>query len=303
VLLYLAIGIVVALFVSYFVGLVRNAVLPPPPRRSTGFAGRGRPLFGAPRLWALNDFVIYMGILAAGLARHFSLRYRARQEEAVRLQAQLAEARLEALRRQLDPHFLFNTLHAISSLVERDPRGVRRMISRLSDLLRRSIDGSAEPETELSTELELLDRYLDIMRIRFQGRLQVETRIAPDVREALVPNLVLQPIVENAVLHGVARVQGDGHIEIEAARDHGVVVFRVRDNGPGLDPDAADAGGVGIRNTRARLDQLYGDAATFTLRRDDVGGTVAELRIPYHTRADLSVAEHTGAVAPSRGAA
>jgi LytS/YehU family sensor histidine kinase len=260
--------------------------------------------FGGPRLWLLNDLVIYMGVLAAGVARDFSLRYRAREQEAVRLRAQLAESRLDALRRQLDPHFLFNTLHAISSLVERDPRGVRRMIARLSELLRRSIEGSPQPETALSAELELLDQYLDIMRIRFQGRLQVETRIDPGVRDALMPSFVLQPIVENAVVHGVARVQGAGRIDIEATRDGDAVVFVVRDNGPGVTSEQpATASGVGIRNTLARIEQLYGDAASFTLKAGETGGAIAELRIPYHSRADLRVADHAGAPAADRGAA
>lgn len=311
VLMYFLVGVVVALFVASVVDLVRDAVMPPPPRRRSagggggGLRGGGLFLFGGPpRLWALNDLVIYMGVLAAGIARHFSLGYRAHEQESVRLQAQLAEARLDALRRQLDPHFLFNTLNAISALVERDPRGVRRMIARLSELLRRSIDRPPEPENELSTELELLDQYLDIMRIRFQGRLQVETRIDPAVRDALVPSLVLQPIVENAVVHGVARVEGAGRIDIEASRDDGVVVFRVRDTGPGVDGRQPErAGGVGIRNTLARLEQLYGDDASFTLRSGETGGAVAELRIPYHTRADLRVTDHTDRPASDRGAA
>jgi LytS/YehU family sensor histidine kinase len=305
ILMYLVVGVVVALFVASVVDVIRDAVMPPPPRRRGG-GPRGGGLFilGAPSIWALNDLVIYMGVLAAGIARDFSLRYRAHEQEAIRLRAQLAEARLDALRRQLDPHFLFNTLHAVSSLVERDPRGVRRMVARLSEMLRRSIEQSPEPETELSAELELLDQYLEIMRIRFQGRLAIETRIDPAVRDALVPSLVLQPIVENAVVHGVARSQGGGRIDIEAARDDGAVVFRVRDSGPGIDSSQpVSAGGVGIRNTRERLEQLYGDAASFTLRSNDGGGAVAELRLPYHTRADLRVAGHAGAGSPDRGAA
>jgi signal transduction histidine kinase len=305
VVVYFVIGVVVALAVASLVALVRDMVLPPPPRRRGGGPrGGGVFILGAPSIWALNDLVIYMGVLAAGIARDFSLRYRAREQEAIRLQAQLAEARLDALRRQLDPHFLFNTLHAVSSLVERDPRGVRRMIARLSEMLRHSIEQAPEPETELSAELELLDQYLEIMRIRFQGRLQVETRIDPSLRDALVPSLVLQPIVENAVVHGVARLAGAGRIDIEAARDDGAVVFRVTDNGPGVDAgQTVGSDGVGIRNTRERLEQLYGDAASFTLRSGDAGGAVAELRLPYHTRADLRVAGHPDEGTADRGAA
>jgi sensor histidine kinase YesM len=171
-------------------------------------------------------------------------------------------------------------------------------------MLRHSIEQAPEPETELSAELELLDQYLEIMRIRFQGRLQVETRIDPSLRDALVPSLVLQPIVENAVVHGVARLAGAGRIDIDAARDDGAVVFRVTDNGPGVDAgQTAGSDGVGIRNTRERLEQLYGDAASFTLRSGDAGGAVAELRLPYHTRADLRVAGHADEGTADRGAA
>jgi two-component system LytT family sensor kinase len=289
---FLAVGAVVAVVVANVMNLVRDALLPPPPPRRlpTGsFASRSRflGLLGPP-LWALNDFIIYMGVLAAGLARDFSLRYRARQQEAVALRAQLAEARLDALRRQLDPHFLFNTLHAVSSLVERDPRGVRRMISRLSDLLRHSIEGAADQEIELEEELELLERYLDIMRIRFQGRLEVEVHVAPDARDAMVPNLMLQPIVENAIRHGVSRVDGVGRISIDVARENGNVLLRVRDNGPGpdvtTDAPSDEPGGVGIRNTVERLHELYGNAGSFTLTPAPEGGTVAEIRIPYRSR-------------------
>ena len=226
----------------------------------------------------------------------------------MRLQAQLAEARLDALRRQLDPHFLFNTLHAVSSLVERDPRGVRRMITRLSELLRHSIEVSGEPEVPLRQELELLGRYLDIMPVRFQGRLEVETRVDDRALDALVPNLILQPLVENAIKHGVEQLTGPGRICIEAEHADGQVVLRVRDNGPGVDggvpagaPLATRPGRVGLRNTVARLEQLYGTEQRFTLRLAEDGGAVAEVRLPYHTRTDLRVAELSAHGGSARG--
>lgn len=291
--LLLVAGVVIAIAIDSVMGMLRPALLPPPPgpRRGTPMTF----LSGARRLWFLNELMIYMGVLAAGLARDFSLRYRARQEESVqlaaeaaRLEAQLAEARLDALRRQLDPHFLFNTLHAISSLVERDPRGVRRMISRLSELLRHSIEGATEQEIPLDRELDLLTRYVEIMQIRFQGRLEVTTDIEARAREALVPNLILQPIVENAIKHGSSRVEGVGRVELRAIVEGNDLVLRVRDNGPGdSEPSEPASTGVGIRNTVARLEQLYGDASGFTLRTASEGGAVAELRIPYHVAADL----------------
>jgi len=204
---------------------------------------------------------------------------------------------------QLNPHFLFNTLHAVSSLVERDPRGVRRMIARLSELLRVTLEGTSEQEIALSRELELLQLYLDIMQVRFQGRLDVDIQVDADVMDALVPNFVLQPLVENAVMHGVSKVEGAGRIELRARCVGGDVVITVRDNGPGLDPAIApdgtarltangngappSGGGVGLSNTRARLEQLYGAEQHLSLRRAAEGGTVAEIVLPYHTAADL----------------
>jgi hypothetical protein len=257
--------------------------------------GNGSILSAFRRPMIMNHFVFYFGVVAAGFARDYFLRYRARLEEGVRLQAQaahlqaqLADARLAALRSQLDPHFLFNTLHAVSSLVERDPRGVRRMIARLSELLRYSLEEATEREVPLEQELVFLDRYLEIMRIRFQGRLEVATEIEPGVSLALVPNLILQPLVENAVKHGVNKVDDGGRIEIRARRDGERVVMTVRDNGPGLVGGGVPAEeGVGLRNTRERLSQLYGSAQSLVLRDAEGGGLIAEIIVPFHTANDL----------------
>lgn len=242
----------------------------------------------ASRLWFVNQFIIAAAILAAGLARHYFRREEARRGEAIRLQAQLADARLAALRSQLDPHFLFNTLHAVSALVERDPRGVRRMIARLSELLRATLEGSREQEVPLAEELRFLDGYLDIMRVRFQGQLSVEMRIEPGLGEALVPNLVLQPLVENAVRHGTAKNEQGGRIVIAACREGAAVVLSVEDDGPtstGTPPPSAE--GIGLRNTRERLAQLYGSAQHLSLTPRAGGGMRAEVRLPFHTGADL----------------
>ncbi|HEX6746420.1 MAG TPA: histidine kinase [Longimicrobium sp.] len=254
------------------------------------------PLRAITHLWFLREMVVYCGIVAAGVARDYSLRYRQRQDEATRLQAetaqlraQLAEARLSALRSQVDPHFLFNTLNAVSALVERDPKGVRRMIARLSELLRHSLEGAGDAEVTLAKEMEFVERYLEIMRIRFQGTLEVETEVEGGVMDALVPNLVLQPLVENAVKHGVSRMKSGGRIHISARRDDGRVVLSVRDNGPGLGAETPREG-VGVRNTRQRLEQLYGDAQALVLRPADGGGVEAEVVLPYHTAGDLHAA-------------
>ncbi|HEX8945329.1 MAG TPA: histidine kinase [Gemmatimonadaceae bacterium] len=282
-LLFLAVGVVLAILVDTIVSQFRVHLLPPPP---------GRPPRGMftniIRFEFLDDFMVYLAVLGAALARDYFLRYQARLEETTRLQsqtarleAQLAEARLDALRTQLNPHFLFNTLNAVSTLVERDPRGVRRMIARLSELLRHTLDETDEQEIPLERELDLLRRYLEIMEIRFQGRLTVMMDIADDVREALVPNLVLQPLVENALKHGLSASDGSGRVEVSARRDGDVVRLEVRDHGPG--PVAPkDSSGVGIKNTIARLEQLYGSKQRFTLRAAEGGGAVAEVELPYH---------------------
>jgi sensor histidine kinase YesM len=298
--LFLAVGIVVAMGVEMLLAFLRSELFDFPMRRRppAGFS----PMLGVTRLFWLDDLMVYFAVLAASFARTYFLRYRARQEEAARLEAQtallqaeLAEARLSALQSQLNPHFLFNTLHAVSSLVERDPRGVRRMIARLSDLLRFTLERTDQQEVALEQELAFLERYLEIMQIRFQGRLEVRTHVDAGVSDALVPTLVLQPLVENAVKHGVGKVDGSGVIEISARRSGDRLVLAVRDNGPGLDGASTGDEGVGLRNTRARLEQLYGTAQSLTLRTADEGGLVAEITLPYHTGADLRASAVAGA--------
>jgi two-component system LytT family sensor kinase len=284
--LLLLLGVVIALGVSVFSHELRDLLLTRPATSGRPSRGRGPPLwFGF-----LNALVIYLGVLAAGLARAYSLRLGARREQATQLLAQLAEARLEALRSQLDPHFLFNTLNAVSSLVERDPRGVRRMITRLSELLRYSMEEARDAEITLRRELDLLDRYLDIMQVRFPG-LNVLRLLDDRALDMMVPSMILQPLVENAIRHGVEKMSDPGRVEIEAVMEDDTLVLRVRDDGPGeaARPDAP-SGGVGLRNTRARLEQLYGGAGFFSLTRNEEGLTVAEVRLPATSdRSELRV--------------
>ncbi|HEU0014537.1 MAG TPA: histidine kinase [Longimicrobium sp.] len=285
-------GLLLAMAVDHLLAYLRFHVFHPAHGRP--FPPPPGPRMGSVELWFLNDLIVYVAVLAAGFAREYFTRYRARVEETVhlqaqaaRLQAQLAEARLDTLRTQLDPHFLFNTLNAVSALVEADPRGARRMLSRLSELLRHTLEGAREQEVPLRREMQVVEKYLEIMQIRFQGRLDVAVRVDPAAGDALVPSLVLQPLVENAIKHGIGAA-GSGRIEITAAREGGRLVLRVRDDGP-APPDAAPAEGVGLRNTRARLAQLYGDAQALSLRPAEGGGMVAEVVLPYHTAADLRV--------------
>jgi two-component system LytT family sensor kinase len=291
---FIALGIVLAIAVDQVIAMARSNLLPLPPNRR--FGGRGGPSSGwmrLSRLEFLDDLMVYFAVLGAGIARDYFVRYRLRLEEATRLQAhaaqlqaQLATAQLAALRNQLNPHFLFNTLHAVSALVERDPRGVRKMISRLSDLLRHTLEGSHKQETPLEDELDLIRRYVEIMEVRFQGKLDVETELDEGMRRALVPSLLLQPIVENAIKHGVGDRTDSAMIKINVHKEADQLVIRVSDNGPGVSGNASPAEtGVGLSNTRARLKQLYGDAQSFTLTNSSGGGAVAEIRLPFRLAA------------------
>ncbi|MEM1055562.1 MAG: histidine kinase [Bacteroidota bacterium] len=205
------------------------------------------------------------------------------RERAAQLEGQLAAAQLEALRMQLNPHFLFNTLHAVSTLMARDVDGARRMISDLSDLLRVVLDGSDSPETPLNEELDMLGHYLDIERTRFADRLTVDIDVDRDTRGALVPTLLLQPLVENAVKHGIAPRGEGGRISVAAHRSNGHLVVHVCDDGPGVGPGGPSREGVGLRNTRDRLAKLYGENAALTLRDRPEGGLDAQVRLPFRT--------------------
>ena len=277
ILLLVAVGVVVAIVVYLLLAVARDQLFETVAVRRRPF----RPRREIASFRFVPQLLFYFAVLAAGFAREYFLRTRQQEAQTARLQAQLAEARLDALRMQINPHFLFNTLHAVSAMVERDPSGVRKMIARLSELLRHTTDAHATAQVTLREELEFLGRYIEIMEIRFHGRLTIDRRIAPATLDAQVPNLILQPIVENALEHGVSRTKGEGRIEIASERRGDALVVTVRDNGPGLRDETRT--GVGVANTRARLAQLYGGAGTLTLHSPPEGGTVAEISLPFHT--------------------
>lgn len=211
-----------------------------------------------------------------------------------RLEAQLVSAELRRLRAQLDPHFLFNTLNAISELGYTDPKAADRTVTELSALLRKSLDDSHQQEIALRDELEFLRRYLDIQQILLRGRLRVEFDIAADVLAARVPGMILQPLVENAVTHGMGR-SGAGHLTLRARREDDLLVIEVEDNGSGL---VAVAGGgregIGIGNTRARLSYLYGGLAGLELKSRSGEGLTARLNIPFHEAYAFDENPHAG---------
>jgi two-component sensor histidine kinase len=241
--------------------------------------------------WMLPTYLeftvlIYFAILGLVYAFDYYRRYVRGTVHASRLEAELARAQLQALRTQLQPHFLFNTLHAISSLMDEDVRAARRMIARLADLLRTTLDTGDQQEVSLLRELETLQLYLDIERERFSDRLRVELEIRPDALEARVPNLLLQPLVENAIRHGIAPLQKGGRVTVSAARQDGRLLLTVEDDGAGLrngDPplDGNRREGVGLRNTRARLERMYPLSHDMTIEQPRTGGFRVRIAIPY----------------------
>lgn len=227
---------------------------------------------------------IYLLIALTSYAFSYYRRFRAGQLRTLQLEAQLSNAQLEALKMQLHPHFLFNTLHSISALLKKDTEAARRMITRLGDFLRMTLENSGAQEVSLQQEIEFLRCYLEIERIRFQDRLITNVNVAPEVLDAKVPNLILQPIVENAIRHGISPRSTPGIVEIEAKPQDGSLRIQVRDNGPGLaehrSADTLFRKGVGLANTETRLERLYGQAHKFDLENDPEGGLVVTLVIP-----------------------
>jgi sensor histidine kinase YesM len=220
----------------------------------------------------------YMIVAALAHAHRYAALYRDRRTAADRLEAQLTAARLTMLQAQLHPHFLFNTLNAIAEQVHADPHAADAMILRLGTLLRATLRAPDRPEVSLREELALTQAYLELMRLRLGERLRVRVAVPPELLDARVPALLLQPLVENALRHGIERRVAAGTIEVAGRAEGGRLILEVLDDGAGVGADPAE--GVGLRNTRARLRHLHGDAATLTLadRRD--GGAAARLTLP-----------------------
>lgn len=230
---------------------------------------------------AHSNLMVYWSLLALWNSAHYYRKFQAQALAASRLEKSLSQARLDALQMQLQPHFLFNTLHAISTLMQRDVRAANRLIVRLSDLLRLTLEHAGEQVVSLQKELELLEQYLEIQRTRFQDRLTVRMDIDPETLDARVPCLILQPLVENAVRHGIAPLSRPGRIEIRAHRQNGTLRLEVCDDGVGLKTGEGPLQGIGLGNTRARLAQLYGSSQALTMNNAPSGGLVVSVELPF----------------------
>lgn len=244
-----------------------------------------------------GSVIAYWTILACQAGVRYYREYQRREQEALRLElqaselkTQLARAQLSALKMQLQPHFLFNTLNAITVLVRQGKRDLaEEMLGHLSDLLRCVLEDVDAHEVPLRRELEYLRLYLSIQQVRFQDRLTINICADPETLDAAVPQMALQPIVENAILHGVGRLSSAGRIDINASLADGNLIIKIDDDGPGFARESSSGGGgIGLANTRARLSQLYENRAQLLMGNRAGGGASVTLLIPFHLADDLS---------------
>ena len=231
---------------------------------------------------AVFELMIFWAVIGAVHAVEFYRRYVDREQLAATLRAQLTEAQLDALREQLRPHFLFNALNSVSTLLHRDPQAADDMIVELSDLLRASLAHRGAHEHPLADEIALIEKYLGIMRHRFEDRLVTDVRVEDGVGDALVPPFLLQPLVENALEHGIARRAGSGRVSVAAERHANELWLSVVDDGPASPDESAYEEGVGLSNTRRRLEELYGARQRLSVRPAGTGqhGTRVTVVLP-----------------------
>jgi two-component sensor histidine kinase len=234
-----------------------------------------------------EDVLTYAAIVSAWYALDYHNRFKERARRALELEAHLAQARLQTLKTQLHPHFLFNTLNGIAALIYDSPKAAHRMLATLSELLRMSLRDAGEQEVSFQSELDFCRRYLELEQIRFGPRLSIDWDIAPETLQALVPNLLLQPLLENSIKHAVAPFSTPGRITIWSHRENNTLVVRVTDNGPGLPEqnNLSKQKGIGLTNTQARLRALYGNQHRIEFKRPDGGGFMVEIAIPFGSAA------------------
>ena len=275
-----ALGVVAFTFMHAVLTIAMRVPLEPFFERQRSFLVAFQELFFLYFDW---EMMTYWAIVGLSHAIDFHNEAQERELTTAQLQTRLAEASLQSLQRQLHPHFLFNTLHTISALMHRDTDAADAMLAQLSDLLRLTLERVGTQEVALKEELDFLEKYLEIEQTRFGDRLQVRLNIHPDTLDAAVPNFLLQPLVENAVRHGIAQKIGGGRVEISATREGDELCLVVRDTGPGLSPDKRTAldTGVGLTNTRSRLQHLFGDRHRFEFHEPAGGGLAVKISIPF----------------------
>ena len=235
------------------------------------------------KTWHFN-LLIYWAIVVLLHAIAFYRESQERARRALELEKRLAEARLMALQMQLNPHFLFNALNGIATLMHRDVDTADRMLMRLAELLRLTLEKTGDQETTVRNEIALLERYLEIERLRFGERLEVKFELSPETLEARVPTLLLQPLVENSIKHGLATRAQRGIIEVAARREGTMLTIEIKDNGAGVKTNSGSTGnGVGLSNARARLQQLYGDRQSLDLSNRSEGGALVRVQLPFTT--------------------
>lgn len=237
----------------------------------------------------------FLPIALVAHAVSYYRRLQDRETRAAQLEGQLAKAHLQSLKNQLQPHFLFNTMHSISALMLTDVHAADRMITRLADLLRMNLESAGTQITTLSRELEFVNCYLGIEQIRFEDRLALAFDIAPETLDAQVPMMLLQPLVDNAVKHGISRLPSGGEIGISSSLQNGDLKLEVRDSGPGFTPSHAEGrGGLGLRVTRERLETLYGTDQSLVLASPPEGGMSVLVTIPFRTAASSNEQSSSG---------
>jgi Putative regulator of cell autolysis len=272
----------VVVMATFYLGRIWSHTLFFPEKDGSGFWAIARDGFHGRNM---VDMAFYWGVVAFGYSLEIYRKYKNEELKAAQLEARLIETELKALRQQMHPHFLFNTMNTIAVLVrEGRNEDAVNLLARLSSLLRMSLDNTGVPEVTLQQELEFLAHYIEIQKARFSDRLNVRMEIDPQALPARIPNLILQPIVENAILHGIAPKSEPGHVDVTAKVEGDRLRLEVKDDGPGIvNGSGRTKEGVGLANTRERLAKIYGARTQLTLESEPGCGVLVQIVLPYRT--------------------
>ena len=280
----LSILISTGMFIILLQLAINALILPPlgfpPYRKFETFTDAYRFMFLVNFPWSL---LIYFTVLGTTFVTRYYRKFQERELRTAQLESNLVRARLQVLKMQLHPHFLFNTHNAISELIHKDPDAAEKTLTNLSDLLRISLEKLDVEEVPLEQELEFLKKYIEIEQTRFRERLQFKMHIAPETLDAVVPNMLLQPLIENAIKHGISPLKSGGTVEIEASKKNGHLLLRISDDGIGAENAKHLIKGIGLANTKARLLNLYKKDQSMEIESDENKGFSVKLKIPFKT--------------------